>query len=107
MSKNHKFPNNVESTVEIPGIKEVVSNTAPEPEEVPPEEPNEPNMTYSVTAIGIGKDKSGRFHLFEVIVDPNYLLAGKVKSLYSDMLEEEMREKFAIEASRRNFQWQY
>lgn len=101
MSKNHKFPNKVEPSLEEFGIIESVAVKVPE------SDIEYPKPNFSANSIGIAKDKSGRFHLFEITFDPDTLVPGSVTSLYSDMLEEEMREKFSIESARRNFQWRY
>lgn len=68
----------------------------------------QPKPNYTASAIGISRDpKTARYHLIEVKYDPETLQTGLVTSVYDDMLEADVREKFEIEASRRDFQWRY
>lgn len=91
MTKGIKFPKDESEQAVLP-IVDVKAFFAPAP-------------SFTANAIGIAKDSAGRFHLYEVTFDPLTLQPGKVTSIYSDMIEEDVRGKFQVESARRDFDW--
>lgn len=66
---------------------------------------SKPPVTYNGKTLGIAQAKSGRYHLVEIEFNVDTLEVGKATSVYSDMIEEDVKEKFQVESARLDFQW--